>query len=88
MSLEEWVTGFTYALFSVLILIEVGTLVKLTKEGEHKQCIKIIVLYIISNVAMIVCTLLNTKNKNQEDQKDSKEFFWFFITAGSSFAIY
>ena len=46
MSLEEWVTGFTYALFSVLILIEVGTLIKLLREGEHKECIKIMVLYI------------------------------------------
>jgi hypothetical protein len=39
----------------------VGTLIKLIKEGEHKECIKIMVLYIISNAAMIVCTGLNEK---------------------------
>ena len=82
MSLDLWVNGANYALFSVLILIEVGTLVKLTKEGEHKQCIQILVLYIISNVAMIVNIFLNTKIENHESQKDSNEYFWF-ITAGS-----
>ena len=46
MSLGDLVTGFTYALFSVLILIEVGTLIRLLREGEHKECIKIMVLYI------------------------------------------
>ena len=84
MSLEEWVTGFTYALFSVLILIEVGTLIKLLREGEHKECIKIMVLYIISNAAMIVCTRLNIKLTN-ENVRVHLLVVWIQITFATYF---
>ena len=64
-------------MFTVLILIEVGTLIKLIKEGEHKECIKILVLYIISNAAMIVCTGLN--EKLQEKGLDKKMIIFLVV---------
>jgi hypothetical protein len=55
----------------------VGTLIKLIKEGEHKECIKIMVLYIISNAAMIVCTGLN--EKLQEKGLDKKMIIFLVV---------
>ena len=87
MSLEVWVNSFTYAFFLVLILIEVGTMMKLIKEGEHNQCIKILALYIISNGAMIVCTFLNTKTVDKL-ASNSDEVLWLLVTSGLAFAIF
>ena len=88
MLLKEWVTVVTYALFSVLILIEIMTLIKLIKEGEQKECIKILVFYIISNTAMILNTYLNKILSEADKTTNMSKILWLMATSGLAFVIY
>ena len=84
MSSSNTIAYISIGFYSVSVIVLVATMTKLIRSGEHKECKKIILFFILSNIGAIIATSTNIALYNYISPRNtSNSIVWVLVVVNS-----